>query len=244
MRLLVLTLTVLFEISSGTDLCSVNETDVACLPCWVMCPGREEMCFRCPDGCGEGCSSTCGDRCLHGACHYTDTVQLQCSHGCKEGWAGILCNVGCPPNCVLCDQFNSTCLSCVEGYQGDRCTHITPTEAEHSPDTRTPTSEHETTQGETESTDSTITATSSVNCVNGECDSTNGATSYGCKDGYEGLNCSEEVVEENNLGESNLTVWQGILIGFGGGLAFAVLALLFRCEAGQKLMAVYGFPRR
>ncbi|XP_048244096.1 platelet endothelial aggregation receptor 1-like [Haliotis rufescens] len=186
MRLLVLTLTVLFEISSGTDLCSISETDVACHPCSVLCLAREEMCFRCPDGCGEGCSSTCGDRCLHGVCHYTGTAQLQCTQGCKDGWAGIFCQEGCPPNCVLCDQFSSTCLSCVEGYQGDNCTHITAAEAEQG----TTTSEHETTQGETESTDSTITATSSVNCVKE--DPATGATSNGSKDRNLRLNCPEE----------------------------------------------------
>ncbi|XP_071088277.1 multiple epidermal growth factor-like domains protein 10 [Haliotis cracherodii] len=239
MRLLVLTLTVLFEISSGTDLCSISETVVACHPCSVMCPGREEMCFRCPDGCGGDCSSTCGDRCLNGACHYTDAAQLQCSQGCKEGWAGISCQEGCPPNCALCDQFNSTCLSCVEGYQGDRCTHITPTEAEHSPGTGTPTSEHETTQGETESTESTITATSSVNCVKE--DRATGATSNRSEDRNLRLNCSDQSDSRTtDLYPSSL--WQGINIGIG--LAVAVVLLLICGAIGYKLYKVHGSLKR
>ncbi|XP_067660595.1 multiple epidermal growth factor-like domains protein 11 [Haliotis asinina] len=166
MRLLVLTFAVLFEFSSGTDLCSISDTNVTCSTCQDLCREGEDSCFKCPTGCGTDCETTCSGTCLFRECEYTQ-AGLKCTHGCKEGWTGVFCKELCPHNCVQCDQFNSTCLPSVEGHQGDGCNDTT-TGVAHNPHTITTGSE---------------TARTTFN---------NSTVSYRSTDGYRGSNSSQQ----------------------------------------------------
>ncbi|XP_067661568.1 cell death abnormality protein 1-like [Haliotis asinina] len=109
---------------SGTQHCSINDTNINCYPCTDICDPRNNSCFKCPKQCDNAvnkdtCTLVCSEQCIDKTCEYVQ-ANLKCSDGCQDGRTGSYCQEFCPDDCAACDQHTSVCTSCREGH--DTCT--------------------------------------------------------------------------------------------------------------------------
>nr|XP_034319983.1 multiple epidermal growth factor-like domains protein 10 [Crassostrea gigas] len=131
---------------------------------------------KCPPGYfGMGCSNTCSGHCIRN--EPCDHVSGECSNGCQDGFEGTHCNssciVGyygrncsyvCPFTCQTCRHTDGMC-TCKAGWTGARCTK--ECNESYGENCKHPCSSH---------------------CVNKTCDRFNGNCVYGCTEGH---NCDQ-----------------------------------------------------
>nr|APZ76792.1 egf1 [Onchidium reevesii] len=139
----------------------------------------------CPAGFyGSDCNRTCSLRCLS---HLCDNMTGACSHGCRHGYQGDLCesecqqgfygancSSECPSNCVndTCDHTTGQCIQgCLPGDQGIACEEKLCPDGFYG---------------------SNCSSACPAHCHNTSCDSLTGHCRGSCKAGYKGNHCEEE----------------------------------------------------
>ncbi|XP_053379807.1 cell death abnormality protein 1-like isoform X1 [Mercenaria mercenaria] len=158
-----------------------------CLSCTGNFDG--DYCENCQPGFhGQNCYDSCSTHCNNTTCDINTGV---CDYGCTDNYSGDMC---CVPsgNCVNCAS-KSECKRCKSGYFGHLCNKSCPVRCLGSCEISTGVCR-----------DCTVNhfgpfcnRTCSENCIASrsadtrDCASTDGACTFGCKDGFYGITCNK-----------------------------------------------------